>query len=112
MAGAQLDKVKRRLGIENAQQDDLILDLIEDAESYFKVLTGESEIDSKYEFMIRSVALKLYNRKGSEGMDSENVDGYSVSYSESLFEEFMPTLERDFNLNDDDSTHKGRVMFY
>lgn len=43
MIDTQLEKIKRRLGITDTdtQQDDLIRDLINDAESYFKVLTGD-----------------------------------------------------------------------
>lgn len=112
MADAQLDKIKRRLGISDTQQDDLINDLVEDAESYFKTITGAAIIDDKYDFIIRDVALKLYVRKGSEGTESESVDGYSVSYANSLFEEYLPLLERDFNLNNDSQEREGRVMFW
>ena len=46
MIDTQLEKIKRRLGITDTdtQQDDLIRDLINDAESYFKVLTGADEV--------------------------------------------------------------------
>lgn len=115
MAGTQLEKIKRRLGIaiEDTQQDDLINDLVSDAESYFKLITGVKSIGDSYAFIIRDVALKLYVRKGSEGTESESVDGYSVSYAKSLFEEYMPFLEREFNLIDDDRVErKGRVMYW
>ncbi|MDK7187931.1 phage head-tail connector protein [Facklamia hominis] len=99
MNNNELDKLKRRLGITDDLQDTLLTDLYEDAESYFKALTGASEVASTYAFIIREVALKLYNRKGSEGMASESVDGYSVSYASDLFSDYMDLLERDFNLN-------------
>lgn len=96
MVDTQLEKIKRRLGIDDTQQDNLILDLISDAESYFKVLTGADGVADKYAFIIRDVALKLYVRKGSEGAESESIDGYSIKYTKSLFEEYLPMLERDF----------------
>lgn len=113
MLDTQLEKIKRRLGIteNDTQQDDLIRDLIDDAESYFKLITGAKSVDEQYEFIIRDVALKLYVRKGSEGTESESVDGYSVSYAKSLFEEYLPLLERDFNLTDEVSK-RGKVFFY
>ncbi|MDK6688322.1 phage head-tail connector protein [Aerococcus urinae] len=112
-----IDKIKRRLGIalDDTLQDKLLQDVIEDAESYFKLITGAATVDSKYHFIITDVALKLYARKGSEGTESESVDGYSVSYAKDLFGEYLPYLKREFNLNDEDDsdkTRRGRVMFY
>lgn len=109
MVDTQLDKIKRRLGIDDTQQDDLILDLISDAESYFKFLTGANEVAEKYEFIIRDVALKLYVRKGSEGAESESIDGYSIKYTASLFDEYLPMLKRDFDKPESDP---GGVLFW
>ena len=49
MDDTQLKKLKRRLGIEQAdtEQDDLLIDLWEDAEQHFKVLSGASVIADK-----------------------------------------------------------------
>ena len=70
MADTQLDKIKRRLGITDMEQDDLLNDLLEDAQSYFIAITGASAVESRYEFIINDVTAKLYDRKGSEGMES------------------------------------------
>ena len=69
MSETQLAKIKRRLGIaqDDTAENDLLADLVDDAESYFKTLTGSVEIGSKYNFMIENVVYKLYGRKGSEG---------------------------------------------
>ena len=66
MEVTQLAKIKRRLGIDPTDnlENDLLTDLVEDAESYFKGLTGTAEIASKYNFMIENVVYKLYGRKG------------------------------------------------
>ena len=111
MADTQLDKIKRRLGILDMEQDDLLNDLLEDAQSYFIAITGASTVESRYEFIVNDVTAKLYNRKGSEGMESESVDGYSTSYAQDLFSDYMGILERDFNLNDE-YRQKGRVFLY
>lgn len=106
-----LVKIKRRLGILDDSQDDLLNDLIEDAESHFRAITGALTIDERYAFIIRGAVAVLYNRKGSESMASETVDGYSVSYRDisSAFDEYMPILERDFHLSD--QRQKGSVRF-
>lgn len=111
MADTQLNKIKRRLGIQDNRQDELLEDLLDDAESQFKVITGADVVGEKYEFITRDVALKLYVRKGSEGTESESVDGYSVKYTAKLFDEYLPMLERDFNLSNSHS-RKGKVKFF
>lgn len=114
MESTQLEKIKRRLGIPtiDTAEDELLKDLIEDAESYFKLLTTSSTVDSKYYFMIENVVYKLYGRKGSEGVTSETVDGYAVTYEEwdNLFKPYMAILNKDFGL-DGSQRQKGKVMF-
>jgi len=114
MSETQLVKIKRRLGIaqDDTAENDLLADLVDDAESYFKTLTGSVEIGSKYNFMIENVVYKLYGRKGSEGVTSETVDGYSVTYQDwdNLFKPYMAILNKDFGL-DGSLREKGKVMF-
>ena len=114
MSETQLAKIKRRLGIaqDDTAENDLLADLVDDAESYFKTLTGSVEIGSKYNFMIENVVYKLYGRKGSEGVTSETVDGYSVTYQDwdNLFEPYMAILHKDFGL-DGSQRQKGKVTF-
>ena len=108
MEATQLAKIKRRLGIDPT--DNLENDLL--TESYFKGLTGTAEIASKYNFMIENVVYKLYGRKGSEGVTSETVDGYSVTYQEwdNLFKPYMAILNKDFGL-DGSQRERGKVFF-
>lgn len=114
MESTQLEKIKRRLGIPtiDTAENDLLADLVDDAESYFKTLTGSVEIGSKYNFMIENVVYKLYGRKGSEGVTSETVDGYSVTYQDwdNLFKPYMAILNKDFGL-DGSLREKGKVTF-
>ena len=114
MSETQLAKIKRRLGIaqDDTAENDLLADLVDDAESYFKTLTGSVEIGSKYNFMIENVVYKLYGRKGSEGVTSETVDGYSVTYQDwdNLFKPYMAILNNDCGL-DGSQRQKGKVTF-
>lgn len=114
MDNAQLAKIKRRLGIDLAdtKENDLLQDLVEDAESYFKSLTGSVNIDSKYNFMIENVVYKLYGRKGSESVSSETVDGYLVTYQDfdNLFKPYMAILNKDFGL-DGSQRQRGKAIF-
>ena len=114
MDNTRLDKIKRRLGIDLAdtKENDLLNDLVEDAESYFKSLTGSVYIESKYNFMIENVVYKLYGRKGSECVSSETVDGYSVTYQDfdNLFKPYMAILNKDFGL-DGSQRQRGKAIF-
>ena len=114
MDDTQLAKIKRRLGINpnDTKENDLLQDLVDDAESYFKGLTGTDEIASKYNFMIENVVYKLYGRKGSESVSSETVDGYSVTYQDydNLFKPYMAILNKDFGL-DGSQRQRGKVFF-
>ena len=109
---ADLDKIKRRLGIGDNLQDQLIQDLIGDSQSMFLTITGEQDIHPKYDFVVEGVVYKLYNRKGDEATESTSVDGYTVKYAQGLFDEYMDILTRDFNLNDDSHRQAGKVMFF
>ena len=109
---ADLDKIKRRLGIGDNLQDQLIQDLIGDSEDMFRLVTRQSYIDREYDFMIESVVYKLYNRKGDEATESTSIDGYTVKYAQGVFDEYMDILTRDFNLNDDDKHQAGKVIFF
>ena len=108
-------KLKRRLGIkqEDTLEDSLLNDIIEDSISHFKLITGANEVDDKYNFIILDVADIRYTRKGSAGLSSESVDGYSTNFKsiEDDFKPYMKFLEKDFNLKDE-FRQKGRVRFY
>lgn len=109
---ADLNKIKRRLGITDNLQDDLLTDLIDDGEQLFKMITGANAVDDKYSFMVESAVYQLYARKGSEGIESETVDGYSVKYAMTLYDDFMPILERDFELDDHSHRKTGKVSVW
>lgn len=110
---ADLRKIKRRLGIEGLYQDDLLKDLIDDAESHFMGLSGADSVSDKYAYMIESVVYKLYSRKGSEAAKSESVDGYSVTYEDwdDLFKPYKDIICRDFGL-DGVRRKRGKAWFF
>lgn len=108
---ATIYNLKKRLGIHHLNEDDRIEVVVDDAIDHFKLLTGADEVEKKYHFIIRDVAAARYARKGSEGMSSESVDGYSANYIHADFEPYMDLLDRDFHLSKD-TARKGRVMYW
>lgn len=98
MTDRLLEKLKRRLNITDKEQDALLEDLLEDAESHFCLLTKEQSVDPQFEFIIVDVAAARYGRKGSEGLAKETVDGYSSEYIHHDFEPYMELLDGYFNV--------------
>lgn len=107
-----LPKLKLRLGIVDELQDNLLIDLIDSSIEQFLGITGADTVATKYRYMILEVALLKYNRKGSEGMKSESVDGYSVTYDTDDFKSYMWILNRDFGLDERTHREKGQVKFF
>lgn len=106
-----LAKLKRRLNIEDDIQDAVLIDVLEDTISHFMSLAGtDSFTDTRYGYIILDVADVRYNRRGSGGIRSESVDGYTVNY-QGVLEDFTPYLaiiRRDFY---QDGVSKGGVKF-
>ena|SRR5699024_10805983 len=43
---------------------------------------GESSVPSELEYIVEEATIKRFNRIGSEGMSSESVEGYAVSFED------------------------------
>lgn len=93
-----LQRVKVNLGLNDTVQDDLILLLVENVVSHFKLAYGAEEVADKFSFIIEDCVIKRFNRRGSEGATKEDLDGHSVTY-EAHKNEFLPyddLLKREF----------------
>lgn len=77
----QLEKLKIRIGIKDASQDELLNMLLEDAESEILDFCNRDILLPKMEGLQRELAIIYYNRIGSEGESSRSEGGVSVSYS-------------------------------
>lgn len=112
-------KVKRIQGkpVNDTEEDEALKEIINDVIKHFKVYVGldnNAQVEDTWDFVITDVAIKQYNRRGSEGMRSESVDGYSVSYDESLddFAKFAALLRGVFDLPSEGVARKGRMWYY
>lgn len=114
-----LKKIKKIRGIPDADttEDEAILEIVEDVMKHFKAYVGlkmSEGVSDDWSFIISDVVFKQYNRRGSEGMRSESVDGYSVNYEESEndFKKFDPILRQHFEMPVKGIARKGRIWFY
>ena len=113
-----LEKLKRKLSfsVVDEEKDTLLLDLIGDTMDHFRLIaeslsgTYPEAIPIKFEFIIKEVAEKRFNRIGSEGMTSESIDGHSVSYEEQKydFDPYLTNIERTYDVT---KSRDGRMYF-
>lgn len=84
-----IQNVKLDLEITDKLQDGLLKMLLDRVVKHFKAEYGVSDIDDAYSFIFEDCVIKRFNRRGSEGAQSESVEGHSVSYYENK-NEFLP----------------------
>ena len=105
-----LENIKTILGIEDALQDDVLQILITNVSSHLKALLGK-DIPSDLNYIVEEITVRRFNRIGTEGMQSESVEGHSVTFYD-LKDEFTP-YEEVINAHKDDTgiVSRGKVMF-
>ncbi len=83
--------VARMLGLSNVD-DSAVINVIEDcvdvATSRLLVRIGAEVVPEQLGYIVREVAIKRYNRIGSEGVASHTVEGESMSWNEDDFEPY------------------------
>lgn len=83
--------VARMLGLSNVD-DNTVINVIEDcvdvATSRLLVRIGAEVVPEQLGYIVREVAIKRYNRIGSEGVSSHTVEGESQSWNEDDFAAF------------------------
>lgn len=87
-----LNRVKVLLGITDNDNEELLREIIDITKSKILNYIDNTELPNELEFVLVELAVQRYNRIGSEGIASENVDGKSVSY-ESDFESYKSYLD-------------------
>lgn len=88
-----LNRVKVLLGITNNDNEELLREIIEITKSKILNYVNESELPNELEFVLVELAIKRFNRIGSEGFTSETVDGKTMSYEDSEFEGYKKYLD-------------------
>lgn len=71
---------------------DLLTELETTATDRIKIRLGESQFPSELESIAVDVICAMYNRSYHEGIKSENVDTFSVSFVDDILKEYEPDL--------------------
>ena len=88
-----LDKLKRRLGMEGTDKDELLAELIEDATQFVLSYTGRQTLPTPLQGAVCEIAAGSYNLLGLEGSTSHSEGGVSDSIqpiSEKVTEQLKP----------------------
>lgn len=93
MESSVLKKVKLFLNIQDELQDDLLVAIKEQTEQHLKALCGVDDIPSTLEFVVVDVMVMRFNRIGSEGMQSQSVDGLSQTFNSDDFENYKGVIQ-------------------
>lgn len=105
-----IERIKTLLNIEDSQQDDVLDILISNVSSHLKAKLGK-EIPKSLEFIVEEITIRRFNRIGTEGMQSESVEGHSITFYD-LEKEFTPYEDIiDDNKDDNSNGKRGKVMF-
>lgn len=89
-----LNRIKRRLRLpEDANVDDLLLDIIDTNTDFLKLYLNVKELnDSRLNSIIISTVVDSFNKLGEEGKLEARYEGYSASYNPQMFAPYAQIL--------------------
>lgn len=91
-----IEQVKVLLGIEDNLQDNLLSVIQDLTEAHFKAYSKQDEIPDKLSYIIVEVIVKRFNKLGSEGLSSQDVEGLSMSFDLDDFAVYDKVIQRQF----------------
>ena len=86
-----LEKLKIMLCFEDSTQDEKLMLILDSVESRLRLLLGGADPPDEMEHIIIEVAIIRFNRIGSEGLASHNVEGETQSYASA--NDFAPFMD-------------------
>lgn len=107
---AILQQVKQLKGITDNVQDSQINTLIDLTEKALlsHLPEGTDTVPDKFGYMVTEVTVKRYNRLGSEGLKKKSLEGLTLEFSDSDFDQYRHLFEGDNRPSDGE----GVVMFF
>ena len=88
-----LDQVKTLLGLSDDSQDEKLKSVIKLTSARLASLLGTDGVPEEMEYIAIEASIRRFNRIGTEGMSSHNVEGESISYKDNDFADFMDEIE-------------------
>lgn len=88
-----LDEIKKSLEISSSDKDELLESLIKRCSQPVLNYINLPTIPKELEYIVIELVLARYNRLGSEGLNSESVDGVSYNYSADILAPYRLDLD-------------------
>ena len=88
-----LDQVKTLLGLSDDSQDEKLKSVITLTSARLASLLGTESVPEEMNYIAVEASVRRFNRIGSEGMQSHNVEGESISYRDNDFADFMDDIQ-------------------
>ena len=106
-----LNDLKIMLGIESSDNslDEKLTLVLNSVQGRLKLLLGGIEVPQEMNHIVIEVAVIRFNRLGSEGMSSHNVEGESMSYNDNDFDGFMNEIQAFFRFAKGIKARKGAI---
>lgn len=104
-----LNDLKILLGIDDEDSDEKLLLILDSVQNRLKLLIGGLDVPPEMNHICVEVAVIRFNRLGSEGMSSHNVEGENMSYNDNDFDGFMNEIQA--FLDSQKESKRGRVRF-
>lgn len=107
-----LETLKMLLGFNDVDEarDKKLEWILQSTSERLKLLLNGAEPPEEMSHIIIEVAVKRFNRIGSEGMKSHDVEGETIQFNSSDFDEFKDEIQAYLD-SLEDSKRKGRVRF-
>lgn len=112
------ERIKTLLNIQDNLQDPVLDIIIENVTNHLlgklkRVNKSIQAVPEELNYIIEEIAIRRYNRIGTEGAKAETVEGHRIEFYE-LDKDFTPYEEiiDDYQEEpDDDSSKRGKVLF-
>ncbi|HEB2154182.1 TPA: phage head-tail connector protein [Staphylococcus aureus] len=108
---ATKENIKVLLGLKDSKQDGLLDIIIKNTESRLlsKLPFNIRGVPANLSFIVEEVAVKRYNRIGSEGMTTESIEGRTNTFQANDFDEYQTIIDE---LYPKENGAKGSIKFY
>ena len=104
-----LERIKTVLDIDDNEQDDVLNILMSNVKSHLKGML-QTDVPTDLNYIVEEITIRRFNRIGTEGMQSESVEGHSITFY-ALEKEFTPYEKIiDSYKNPPEKPGRGRVI--
>lgn len=104
-----LEELKLMLGLSGAEQDERLRLILDMATARLTLLLGGIAPPESMNHILLEVAIARFNRIGSEGLSSHNVEGESQTFAGSDFDGFRDEIQAFLDTRKE--TARGKVRF-